>query len=645
MILFENFRKSTQIIALLLLGFMLFLSPEACFAEQPNYRITITAPSDPNGPVSPGGSFLIAGTIDGNISLPEGVSLRVSVLNDQGDEVRFAEAKRKDWNVIDRFCDAFFYYDDDIDPKRLSINAREFPCLVVDDADAPEKSLRNANIKCWVSDSEFNSFIPYATDQAHGLLLDDGIGYTDAQGNFYDALPNGEYTAEVILKDSEGHELASARKLFAIAPPKDSILCRYHPDEQYHRMMKLAAEKNWSMGIDHLPGLRRDPRGRYDSLKAMFICSDLTKYSTAHVHMVEYLAGPETFSMLIEIPYIEKYRNVDDPEVFSVYIYDIGEPSIEVNGQTIAGKIIPVDNTDKLHLCRADLTSGTEGFIDFAAAGILSTDTDFSDGVTLRSSGDYRLAIAGLVTPYQLEDDEIVFDYLNDNTGLLNRIENIIYIVWDGLNTKHYTKPVTLTRKFKDGSVYDSVMEFYHVFSRDEINPDGEYSVALYAIDKNGKKVDGTFDSFVINRAPSRKLEGFISTENINKFGNVSLSISEDTFRAAGFEEGDIVTAHIGDKVIDVPFVTDYTDVRRGDPLLVCAKGRLALWVSMGSFAEIYNIARRSQSDAGVIWRFSDGTENPKPVTLSMKQKAGYLEGYRLRNELAALRPIMYRMP
>lgn len=505
MILLKQLRKNPQAAALWLLWLILLLPSALCFAEQPNtYRITITAPSDPNGPVNPGGSFLITGTIDGNISLPEGASLRVSVLNAQGEEVRFAEAKSKDWNVLDRFCDAFFYYADDVDPKRLSINARDLPCLVVDDADAPEKSLRNANIKCWFSDNEFNAFIPYATDKAHGLLFDDGIGYTDAQGNFYDGLPNGEYTAEVILKDSEGNELASARKSFLIAPAENTILCRFQPDEQFQRMKKLAAENNWSMKLDYLPGYYKDPNGNgKGGLRAMFIGSDVTGYSTSHVHMIEYLAGPNTSAILMELPYIEKYFSVEDPERFTVYIYDIGELSIEVNGHTIEGKIISVDNSDKLHLCRADLTAGTEGFIDFTAGSILSTDTDFSDGVTLRSSGDYRLAIAGLVTPHQLEEDEIIFDPANNDTRLLNRVENIIYIVWDGSSTKHYTKPVILNRKFKNGAIHDSIMEFYHVFSRGEINPDGEYFVTLYGIDKNGKKVDGTFDSFVINRAPS----------------------------------------------------------------------------------------------------------------------------------------------
>ena len=214
----------------------------------------------------------------------------------------------------------------------------------------------------------------------------------------------------------------------------------------------------------------------------MFIGGDTALYRNAHVHMFEYLAGENSTSLTVELPYIEKYSNVDDPERFTVYRYDIGEPVLKVNGRTLEGNIIKADNGDKLYLCRADLiTHGTDGVLDFTGAQtILSADTDFSDGVTLKASGDCRLAFAGLVVPYQLKDEEILFDPANNSTGLLNRVENIVYIVWDGTKTARYTKPVKMIRKFTDGSVYDSVMEFYHVFSREEINPDGDYAAVLY---------------------------------------------------------------------------------------------------------------------------------------------------------------------
>lgn len=69
------------------------------------------------------------------------------------------------------------------------------------------------------------------------------VGYTDAEGNVYDALPDGDYTISVVLRDDEGHELASANKKFSIQPPQATILCRFHLDEHYEKMKKFAAEK------------------------------------------------------------------------------------------------------------------------------------------------------------------------------------------------------------------------------------------------------------------------------------------------------------------------------------------------------------------------------------------------------------------
>ena len=623
--------------------FMLMLLSAVAYAEN-QYCITITAPSDSNGAITPGHGFFITGTIAGARHLPNGVSLRVSVLNSLGEEKRFAESSQKDWNVIDRFCSAFFYYADDVDPERLSVNAKEFPCLIVKDSKAPEKSLRNANIKCWFSDENFNAFIPYATDVEHGLLFNDGIGYTDANGAIYEALPNGDYTAVVTIRDCNGQILAQAKKTFSISPVQNAILCRFHPDEQYKRMMKFAAENNLSMSIDYLPGYYKDPNGNdRGGLRAMFIGGDVAIYNNSHVHMVEYLSSENSSSLTVELPYIEKYFNIDDPEHFTVYRYDIGEPVIEVQNHTLEGTIIPIENGDKLCLCRADLiVNGSEGYLDFNTAEISATDINFSDGVTLSyASDDCQLAVSGLVVPHQLKDEEIIFDPENNKTGLLNRVENIVYIVWDGSKTNRYKKPVNLTRKFKDGSIYDSILEFYHVFSRNEIDPSGEYFISLYGIDKNGERVDGTSENFVINRTPVKSIEGLINVEGINRFGNISSNISEDTFRAAGFDEGDIITVQIGDEIIDMPFVMKYTDVKKGETLLIPNKGKMEMWVSMGSFAEIYKIARRSKNNT---WIFPEGSSE-KSVTLSMKQKAGYLESYEIREKLAELKPIPVKMP
>ena len=153
-------------------------------------------------------------------------------------------------------------------------------------------------------------------------------------------------------------------------------------------------------------------------------------------------------------------------------------------------------------MCRADLSKNAEeGVLDFNSAQIVSTDTDFSDGISRAAAEDCILAVAGVVVPHQLQDEDFLFDPANNRTGLLNRVEKIVYLVRDGSETRQYEKPVYLLRKFKDGSEYDSVLEFYHVFSKDEIAPDKEYEVSLYGVDKNGQQVAGTSETFAIGIA------------------------------------------------------------------------------------------------------------------------------------------------
>ena len=462
------------------------------------YQIMITVPSDESGPVTPGHSFFINGVIERERIIPEDATLRVSILDEKGTELRFAESTRKNEDRIERFCDAFFYYADDTDPERSTVHASVFPFLIVDGS---EHSLQNANIKCWFSDDSFSAFIPYATDAAHGLLMDDGIGYTDAEGNVYDALPDGKYTAVAVLKDGNGSTLASTEKEFSIRPAQNAILCRFHPDEHYERMMQFAEENDLSMNIDYLPGYYRDPNGNdRGGLRAMFIGGDCALYNGSHVVMFNYLASPSSSSLTFDLPFIEKYYNVDDPERFTVYYYDIGEPVLQVGKDTVDGKIVKAEANDKLCLCRADLAANAEeGHLDYNTAQIRATDTDFSDGISLQSQEDCELAIAGVIIPHQLKEEEILFDPANNETGLLNRVETIIYSVRDAAGTKQYQKPVSMIRVFKDGSEYDSVLEFYHVFSRDEIDPDGTYEVSLYGIDKNGNRIEGTSESFVVN--------------------------------------------------------------------------------------------------------------------------------------------------
>ena len=107
-------------------------------------------------------------------------------------------------------------------------------------------------------------------------------------------------------------------------------------------------------------------------------------------------------------------------------------------------------------------------------------------------------------------------------------------------------------------------------------------------------------------------VQGTIAT--VDKYGNVATDIASDTMAAAGYELGDVVTISVGTNDIDAPFVGTYSDVDRGAFLLRPTNGIIALAMSYDNFAG------------------KTGTEEGMSVTLSMAEKAGYLNEYEIRH-------------
>ncbi|MBR4425971.1 MAG: hypothetical protein IKS66_08560, partial [Oscillospiraceae bacterium] len=56
--------------------------------------------------------------------------------------------------------------------------------------------------------------------------------------------------------------------------------------------------------------------------------------------------------------------------------------------------------------------------------------------------------------------------------------------------------------------------------------------------------------------------------EQIQKYGNVVLSLSCDAVKDAGYQYGDVVTVSFLDQSMDIPFCNNYSDVDSGSPAL-----------------------------------------------------------------------------
>ena len=123
--------------------------------------------------------------------------------------------------------------------------------------------------------------------------------------------------------------------------------------------------------------------------------------------------------------------------------------------------------------------------------------------------------------------------------------------------------------------------------------------------------------------------------EEIDKYGNITLTISPRSMQEAGYEPADIINVKIGEVSMEMPIGTGYSDVDLGQP--VCAfktssKGReeVVLAVNTGDMAGTLGIAEKQtiDKDPGYTWTFINGFDEKVTVAISMAEKQGYAEEY-----------------
>lgn len=123
----------------------------------------------------------------------------------------------------------------------------------------------------------------------------------------------------------------------------------------------------------------------------------------------------------------------------------------------------------------------------------------------------------------------------------------------------------------------------------------------------------------------------FVSgVSEIQKYGNLVLTLSADELKEAGFEYGDVVAFYLDGQLITAPFCTNYSDVEVGKLVLRDAGGTLILAINMGDFATYYGIAvKEKYADGTYAWIFPEGKSlEDVSMTLLMHKKAGYRDEY-----------------
>ena len=126
--------------------------------------------------------------------------------------------------------------------------------------------------------------------------------------------------------------------------------------------------------------------------------------------------------------------------------------------------------------------------------------------------------------------------------------------------------------------------------------------------------------------------EAPITVAEIQKYGNLVLSIKGTDFLALGYDFGDIVTVTLNGQEFDMPVGSNYADVDQGN--MICRvvikpdteEDYMILAINMGDLATTALIAEKekTEADPGYIWHYK--VEEPVPVGFAMKEKAGYYD-------------------
>ena len=125
-----------------------------------------------------------------------------------------------------------------------------------------------------------------------------------------------------------------------------------------------------------------------------------------------------------------------------------------------------------------------------------------------------------------------------------------------------------------------------------------------------------------------------ITVTEIQKYGNLALSIPGTAFLGMGYAYGDIVTATINGVDYEMPVGSNYSDVDQGS--MICRvvvkeetnEDYMILAINMGDLATTTGIAvkEKIEADPGYVWHYQ--VDEPVAVSFAMKEQGGYYDQY-----------------
>ena len=122
----------------------------------------------------------------------------------------------------------------------------------------------------------------------------------------------------------------------------------------------------------------------------------------------------------------------------------------------------------------------------------------------------------------------------------------------------------------------------------------------------------------------------------IQKYGNLVLTISGNSLLDLGYEYGDIAAVTVDGHTYDMPVVSSYSDVDNGNMLCrVIAsdnpdENAVILAINMGDLASTLGIATKAtiEEDPGFRWDYNEGYDDTLTISIAMGEKGGYADEY-----------------
>ena len=437
-------------------------------------KMVIDMPSESGRQITRFRSISVLGRIISDEPLKNDTEFRCELRDSVGRLVRYTESHIKDDRNVDLYRDDLTVYPEEIDPGREKLKAFGFVEIL--------KNGQSACNKAFYNDYKFRSIIYCASDRKHGAIFDDGMNWTDEDGEAYRAFSEGEYSIRVSLSSAEGELICEDSINIIVAAFDKTMICRFYPMEHRLKMYDFADRMGLSIVKDDLPGYlipyHNDLWLYHMGLLKFYRANDIALYVEGQVHMIVYMIADDSTSLRTELAYLEANGEVDNPDRFKAYCYDIGEALVgEGRAFEREGRIIDFGD-EYLHIYRMDIVDSEAAENVYDLKGRHQLDVMYED-FTCRAG--QRIAITGAIRPFQQDREDFILR--DDNTyDIRSKMDKIIYRFESDGESRVIEKSVNMTR-YEDAPLEDSVYEFYNIFDIDESMAGREWKVSLEVYD------------------------------------------------------------------------------------------------------------------------------------------------------------------